>query len=1116
MQCVKKFILALLIFLGVVCVFHKQIVGASIRVALRWYLDCEFAYRSVAWDEGKFTFTDFVIFDSHFYAHVEQASLQFDFSQFPRKCKGHLHFNAPHIARMSQKEWPKLEEGWFDFSVSVQDGVLNWEGPVHFSLSYAQEKTEVVLHWDTSGALLTKQEGRWEAEFTHFRACLLKPFVPSVEILDGEITGRISLDQEEQLLFANVKLAHLGLMAPLGSMEEVEGTVSYSAKLGAKWEVKGIGCAQGTHFPFRSQGRGFFKSHWVESEVQFGSSGVVQLDRKNQWNIQCQDVNASEIAWIAAGAALFWPELEAWHFEKGSLTGSMTFASGEQWKAEMVGKGLKISKQGFPLFCDELSCIIDQDGGAISCKDQDYALHLTGKWDDWHAKGQMQKMQAELRGKWDGAKFIVDLNQLEGYDLQFTGKGWIDTHFDGLFSLKGKWRVAGQDIPLTCPILSKQGSLWSFDFRSPRPAWDLFRIVGTWDGSEIEYSPLCRFCNEPIAFAQAPLGDFDLAWQCESLDPLQPWLDSFKVPHVRSSPISCHLQYRQDLFTLHATSDAFTFLAKKERGDWCFDLKSLLNVEARLQPQGNLAGKLSWKEDLAFTFDGKIDPTFSKGSFALPNVRCNLSALSRGQLEGIIEGQGHISLDDVMKADFDCTTSPLKLFGKPVENRGSLHFYYSSDQGGQIRGLELHGAFDCIVDLVEYDMQQSLWKFHHAQGSIEGIDFLTDCEVSSDLSTGSCTVYEGTIPLQEERYHVENLFCSWDQGRYIVNLQELYQLEVDWKDCISGRLTLGKEAIPLAINWEYKEGLMIESIEGSFAGVDASFHREDKNTLVGSASVNFTAISPYLPQDIAKVFEKIKMGDGYELKGRIRFDQNIPSFQGILCGKQMELFGFQFRTLLAQVSLSHEKVHIYDLMISDSAGRLIADQILLEGKKNVPWTISIPSIFIREFRPSLLHKPHAEAGPMNPLVVREMHITDLTGLLDEPNTYTANGNLHFINSYKRESTVFDIPANFLNRIVGLDFELLIPVIGDVEFELKEGFCYLAQLKDSYSEAMRSEFFLEMDPPPRMDLDGNLEILIKMKQFVLFKFTESFLISVEGNLADPQFSLRRRRFFGLMQ
>jgi hypothetical protein len=192
------------------------------------------------------------------------------------------------------------------------------------------------------------------------------------------------------------------------------------------------------------------------------------------------------------------------------------------------------------------------------------------------------------------------------------------------------------------------------------------------------------------------------------------------------------------------------------------------------------------------------------------------------------------------------------------------------------------------------------------------------------------------------------------------------------------------------------------------------------------------------------------------------------------------------------------------------------DELMLEGKDNQPWTIAIPNLTILEMRPSLLQRPGGAAGSISPLVVRQLTLTDFKGLLDDGKTYTAQGKLRFINSYKRGETVFDLPANVLSRIVGLDLDLLIPVTGNLEFNLKDGYFNLLELTDAYSEAKRSQFFLEMNPPPRMDLDGNLQIFIKMKQFVLLKITESLLISIDGVLNEPKYHLKKRRFFGLME
>ena len=189
------------------------------------------------------------------------------------------------------------------------------------------------------------------------------------------------------------------------------------------------------------------------------------------------------------------------------------------------------------------------------------------------------------------------------------------------------------------------------------------------------------------------------------------------------------------------------------------------------------------------------------------------------------------------------------------------------------------------------------------------------------------------------------------------------------------------------------------------------------------------------------------------------------------------------------------------------------DEIAAGGRGDDPWTLSIPHLTILEMRPSLLQKIGKGPGEISPFVIRQLHIDDLKGLLERSKTWTAHGEFYFINSYKRERTVFDIPSDVLSRIVGLDLDLLVPVCGTLKYQLKDGFFRLTQLEDSFSENHRSEFFLvEGEDSPAVDLDGNVKILIKMKQFVLFKFTESFLISIDGKLDNPQFHLQKKRRF----
>ena len=597
----------------------------------------------------------------------------------------------------------------------------------------------------------------------------------------------------------------------------------------------------------------------------------------------------------------------------------------------------------------------------------------------------------------------------------------------------------------------------------------------------------------------------------------------------------------------------------------CADFSASFSLEKEGKDFHIQAGKGSLGEGLETEFSGKVGLNDLTNmaihcSFRLEKMELDLfemnSMIPIGGLEGILRGNGHIAYSGKWEADLDFSAENLKAGPLELENQGPIHLYCSSEKGIFFSGLDLLVAkepVNCKIELLQYDTARSHWIFKRSHMHLPAdflasffnrgpaflkaldpehdLDFIADFDCASDFSCLNGVMQEGFIPIGGAVRHIQNLELVWDK-RGTISLDYIHQgnlikmgLDIAFSPQIEGRLTLEDRQNPLqegeralTIDWKYVEnkGVSIEAIEGIFGGIDASFHAQNVNRLIGSARVNFEALAPFLPPDVAVVFQDLKMGKGYELKGHLAIDRLSCSFRGILSGKQIDLFGYQFRTLLAQVDLGAEKMRIYDLKISDSSGTMKIDDIVLEGKENIPWTISIPQIAIREFRPSLLQKPGEALGQVGPLVVRELKIVDFKGLLDDGSTYMAKGQLNFINSFKREHTVFDIPSDVLSRIVGLDLDLLIPVRGTLSYELKDGLFRFTELKGAFSEGERSEFFLVSDGlSPCMDLDGNLKIFVQMKQFVLFKLTEAFLISIDGTLDDPKFHLQKKRgFLGL--
>lgn len=566
-----------------------------------------------------------------------------------------------------------------------------------------------------------------------------------------------------------------------------------------------------------------------------------------------------------------------------------------------------------------------------------------------------------------------------------------------------------------------------------------------------------------------------------------------------------------------------------------------------------------WGTGIEGAFEGAIEESL-QCHVQFSQVTCDLSTLGEvftaaeapfQEIQGIWEGTCHLAWTGKLEADFTMHAPTFRMNSLDLENKGPLHIAYSSESGISVSGIDVqaqrHGELlgSAQIGLLQRDTRKSVWSvtqahlqllsafwdlFPQRPEFLQGIDttrLLADCETPCDFSSFSWRTHEISVPLGKAMYQIRNFSLFFDSSGGRADFEYLHQgrfvkvhLGAIFGSDLLGKLILEEaesplEVLPLTLDWIYNEkrGLCIRAIEGCFGGIDASFHAIDsEHTLIGSARLNCHSLAHIVPSSLAELFHDLKMGEGYEIKGCLSIAKGEMSFRGLLSGKQVELFGYQFRTLLAQIEWHQEGVRISDLKVSDSAGMLKIEELIAAGLEGAPWTISIPRLTISELRPSLLKRVGAELGAPSPLVIREIKMENFQGVLEESQTYTARGEISFINSYRREHTVFDIPSDFLGRIVGLDLELLIPVCGTFHYELKDRSFFLTELTHAYSEAKRSEFFFIQDPAPQMDLDGGLHILVKMKQFVLFKFTESFLISIEGTLNDPQFHLQKKRRF----
>lgn len=462
-----------------------------------------------------------------------------------------------------------------------------------------------------------------------------------------------------------------------------------------------------------------------------------------------------------------------------------------------------------------------------------------------------------------------------------------------------------------------------------------------------------------------------------------------------------------------------------------------------------------------------------------------------------IEGAGRIQLaPHRLAAELD-----LEVHGPLFSTHTPVHVLYSSDRGLSASNASLaFPYFDCEIERIE--KQGDTWRFNDASAKIGGVLLKGDLEMTRDLITGALS------PLEDLQIRISNETCK---ARCL-----FYDIEVELDACFTskweGILRLSEGENPLVINWEstLRDPFLIRSIEGSCFGLTSSFYEEKPGVLIGSAKIDFEKVKEFVPQDFTDLILALKMGRGYEIKGHL-FPRGEPRFfKGILTGKDLQLFGYQLKSIFSHLEIKKDQIHLIETKVSDSAGKLEIPEINAYSSKGDPWRLSIPSLLITELRPSLLARPGQPRAPLTPLLVRDLTLRNFQGDLSDSNTYTAEGDLHFINTFKRDRSLFDIPSALLSRLFAFDLEILIPVQGTLTYQLRNGNFELLELKDSFSEGSRSEFFLAPGTVPLMDLDGNLNILVKMKQYVLFTFTENFLISIGGTLEDPKFHLEKKR------
>jgi hypothetical protein len=307
------------------------------------------------------------------------------------------------------------------------------------------------------------------------------------------------------------------------------------------------------------------------------------------------------------------------------------------------------------------------------------------------------------------------------------------------------------------------------------------------------------------------------------------------------------------------------------------------------------------------------------------------------------------------------------------------------------------------------------------------------------------------------------------------------------------------------------KGNQIENIQGTLWGFDVQLAREKGivPTYRGSVKFDIAQANSLFSKAVQKAVKELQIGSGYELAGTFTIPkegiENLH-FVGELKGNNFTIMGYQFVAMRAGAEIGPDRIALDDLRVSDDAATIGIKQIRLNKTAGDVWAFDIPLITMQDFHPTTLQRRLNPDKAIKPFRIKNLTLHDLKGRIGDTSTFRGRGNLYFTNAFKKESSFFDLSLDLIKDL-GLDLGLLTPIYGEVALLLKGDKFYLTDLKNTYSEGSRSQFFLAGDTS-YLDLSGNIHIDLTLKQDVVLKIAEPFVLNVRGTLEKPRYGLQR--------
>ncbi|CDR32924.1 hypothetical protein [Criblamydia sequanensis] len=316
-----------------------------------------------------------------------------------------------------------------------------------------------------------------------------------------------------------------------------------------------------------------------------------------------------------------------------------------------------------------------------------------------------------------------------------------------------------------------------------------------------------------------------------------------------------------------------------------------------------------------------------------------------------------------------------------------------------------------------------------------------------------------------------------------------------------------KQAVTMKYEIDPLKGFSILSVIGEVADVFFNLVKEKGSScLKGSLEFNQPNFSSFFNALKDKNFEKIN--GHFILNGSWDFSSKTL-FKGHILGTEVNFCNHLVSDLSGLLDIEGKSAIFKDLTIQDPSFLACIPSFILTKNEN-KWLFNIPKMGVKKIKTDSLFN---ETGMSyeSPFKIALLDFKDIKGNLNDfPKSLKSEGKLKFTNFTRgkkegREESLQKLSVSTTNP------SWLEPTQGTVYFEIADNKIKLKRLKDVYSDAKASKFFLaDKEGESYIDFNkGELNLNFRMKHTNLFyKLAEMFMLSLRGNIHKPEVHLEK--------